>query len=409
MSEYDPNEIDQLVREVKERQSADLNRRGGSWLAKARSWIQRHCRNGERVTWGSNDILQHEFTVYDVEDIALEVAKAVYAESAALADHLAAAKAEVDRLRFYETTSAADAIRELHETRAYRDRLAAEVERLTRERDDVRKQLDGRIEWQVSAVAHLRTWSGLFDAAVAMREGHEGCVTEPACGDCFRCRFDAAVDEAMKAVSANSPGSLIPEDRLLNCFLCPDCGLGVGVDDDGCCATCGLDCFGFENGRSAALLRHVEEFERVAEKANAARADRDRLRAENDALRAEVERMREALDAARNAARALVAHVDNLGALADDNDPRAMALAAPIGATQADLYAALGLDLDEETSRLRADIDDRCAVCGWTLATSAEAGCVRGNCSMRPRPERLYAPERAVREALAAEKEDGRG
>jgi hypothetical protein len=43
------------------------------------------------------------------------------------------------------------------------------------------------------------------------------------------------------------------------------------------------------------------------------------------------------------------------------------------------------------------DFDDQtlCAVCGWTLADNADKGCVRGNCSMRPLPERAYAPERA--------------
>lgn len=44
------------------------------------------------------------------------------------------------------------------------------------------------------------------------------------------------------------------------------------------------------------------------------------------------------------------------------------------------------------------DDESRCAVCGWTLADSIEKGCVRGNCSMRPPPERLYAPERAEQE-----------
>jgi hypothetical protein len=55
-----------------------------------------------------------------------------------------------------------------------------------------------------------------------------------------------------------------------------------------------------------------------------------------------------------------------------------------------------------------APVDDesRCAVCGWKLAESTPAGtltrgCVRGNCSLRPRPEKLYAPERAARETEA--------
>ena len=52
--------------------------------------------------------------------------------------------------------------------------------------------------------------------------------------------------------------------------------------------------------------------------------------------------------------------------------------------------------------RPQADDESRCAVCGWALVTDATFGCVRGNCSMRPRPARLYAPERVEREAILA-------
>lgn len=45
------------------------------------------------------------------------------------------------------------------------------------------------------------------------------------------------------------------------------------------------------------------------------------------------------------------------------------------------------------------DDETRCAVCGWPLAERVDQGCVRGNCSHRPRPANLYAPERAKREA----------
>ena len=47
------------------------------------------------------------------------------------------------------------------------------------------------------------------------------------------------------------------------------------------------------------------------------------------------------------------------------------------------------------------DDESRCAVCGWPLALppSTAGTCLRGNCSMRPRPERLYAPERAAKES----------
>lgn len=50
-----------------------------------------------------------------------------------------------------------------------------------------------------------------------------------------------------------------------------------------------------------------------------------------------------ALSRARSAAQVYVERVDALGLAADDSDPRVMATAEPIGAAQADLYAALGL------------------------------------------------------------------
>lgn len=46
--------------------------------------------------------------------------------------------------------------------------------------------------------------------------------------------------------------------------------------------------------------------------------------------------------------------------------------------------------------------DSRCAICGWPLQApppnASTWGCVRGDCSQRPMPERLYDPERAARE-----------
>jgi chromosome segregation ATPase len=53
-------------------------------------------------------------------------------------------------------------------------------------------------------------------------------------------------------------------------------------------------------------------------------------------------------------------------------------------------------ELEREIAYLRGT--NRCAVCGWTLAEDREHGCVRGDCSMRPRPEYLYDPERAAKE-----------
>lgn len=125
----------------------------------------------------------------------------------------------------------------------------------------------------------------------------------------------------------------------------------------------------------------------------------DELRAAVDVLNQEVRELEQQREASRTAARDLMAHVDDLAAFADDNDPRVMATAAPLGAAQANLWIALGMNLDEERARIYADIESRCAVCGWSLAGDISQSCTRGNCSMRPRPEKLYAPERAEREA----------
>lgn len=43
------------------------------------------------------------------------------------------------------------------------------------------------------------------------------------------------------------------------------------------------------------------------------------------------------------------------------------------------------------------DAESRCAVCAWPLGPG-RLQCFPGNCSMRPLPDRLYAPERAQRE-----------
>lgn len=49
----------------------ELLKRGGEWLGVARDWMQRNCRNGSRVTWGSTDVqLEYRFTPADVEEIA---------------------------------------------------------------------------------------------------------------------------------------------------------------------------------------------------------------------------------------------------------------------------------------------------------------------------------------------------
>jgi len=54
----------------------DLRKAGGEWLTAARSWLQWHKRNGARVTWGSQEVLEPPMTVREVEDVAAAAAAA---------------------------------------------------------------------------------------------------------------------------------------------------------------------------------------------------------------------------------------------------------------------------------------------------------------------------------------------
>ena len=66
----------------------DVQRKGGTWLADVREWMQCKIPNGDCVTWGSNDLLGSRtlptqpfpFTVHDVEEIGAVAATAVYNE-----------------------------------------------------------------------------------------------------------------------------------------------------------------------------------------------------------------------------------------------------------------------------------------------------------------------------------------
>lgn len=59
----------------------DMRKSGGTWLGAARSWLQWHTHNGDRVTWGSQDVLQPPLTVRDAEDIAAHAAAAARYEA----------------------------------------------------------------------------------------------------------------------------------------------------------------------------------------------------------------------------------------------------------------------------------------------------------------------------------------
>jgi len=60
--------------------ACDLSRKGGKWLGAARSWLQSNTNNGDRVTWGSHDILEPHLTVRQMEDFAAHVAAAAINE-----------------------------------------------------------------------------------------------------------------------------------------------------------------------------------------------------------------------------------------------------------------------------------------------------------------------------------------
>jgi hypothetical protein len=84
---------------------AELLQRGGEWLGAARNWLKWHTLNGERVTWGSGDLVEPQLSVRQIEDLAAEVAAAAMRPQPteeSLSRALKArwtAEAELDRLR----------------------------------------------------------------------------------------------------------------------------------------------------------------------------------------------------------------------------------------------------------------------------------------------------------------------
>lgn len=74
---------------------------GGPWLGAVRGWLQWNKYNGDKVTWGSDEMLLPPITVREVEQIGL---------------HAAAAERQriVERLRNHQTrcSQKADAFRE---------------------------------------------------------------------------------------------------------------------------------------------------------------------------------------------------------------------------------------------------------------------------------------------------------
>jgi hypothetical protein len=57
-----------------------IQKSGGEWLGVMREWIKQKFRNGETVTWGSNEILNGNITVLEYERIAAVIAAATLRE-----------------------------------------------------------------------------------------------------------------------------------------------------------------------------------------------------------------------------------------------------------------------------------------------------------------------------------------
>lgn len=74
------NHIKRLENKMERILPCELYKKGGKWLGAARSWLQSNTHNGDRVTWGSLDILEPHLTVRQMEDFAAHVAAAAINE-----------------------------------------------------------------------------------------------------------------------------------------------------------------------------------------------------------------------------------------------------------------------------------------------------------------------------------------
>ena len=59
---------------------SEFTKRGGAWLGAVRSHVQSKFRNGEHVTWGSNDVLEPHVTIGQIEEIAAIAVDAAFNE-----------------------------------------------------------------------------------------------------------------------------------------------------------------------------------------------------------------------------------------------------------------------------------------------------------------------------------------
>lgn len=74
-------ELEQLKGQMTEREKSErFSIKSGPHLGAARRWMQRNCRNGSDIIWGSQDRLGREFTAADIDELAQRVADAAWAD-----------------------------------------------------------------------------------------------------------------------------------------------------------------------------------------------------------------------------------------------------------------------------------------------------------------------------------------
>ena len=131
--------------------------------------------------------------------------------------------------------------------------------------------------------------------------------------------------------------------------------------------------------RDEARINHIDANERNIAANNRA-----------DSLERQLGVMREALLWSLN-------HLERLVLLTEDGAAYIRGTGTELAGFAAQYHEARAA-LSPEPAQSTPKDNNRCAVCAWPLAESADKGCVRGNCSMRPFPDRAYEAERANKE-----------
>jgi hypothetical protein len=116
--------------------SEELRKRGGHWIAAARSWIQRTFMNGDTVTWGSDEVLRGDISPRKIEELA-EVVVLAYANRDI--------PEQTDQARYEKEFELVLAVGHLEPTKAGRDLVpaaVAEIKRMREEREELLRLLE---------------------------------------------------------------------------------------------------------------------------------------------------------------------------------------------------------------------------------------------------------------------------